>query len=103
MRNFPDDAIAAYAKSEQRALVTRDFDFADIRNYPPAEYPGIVVVQLSEDASTRREPLRVHGVADADRDRRPFCPHASFIFVALRMSGPWVPGPPRRACARHHS
>jgi len=46
-----DDAlIAAYAKSHQLALVTRDFDFSDIRNYPPVEFAGIVVLELPDDA-----------------------------------------------------
>jgi predicted nuclease of predicted toxin-antitoxin system len=39
-----DDVIAAHARHDKRALVTRDFDFADIRNYPPADYAGIVVL-----------------------------------------------------------
>jgi predicted nuclease of predicted toxin-antitoxin system len=46
-----DDAqIAAYAKDHTLALVTRDFDFSDIRNYPPAEYAGIIVIELPDDA-----------------------------------------------------
>jgi hypothetical protein len=35
-------------------LVTRDFDFADIRNYPPESYSGIVVLELPEDAIASR-------------------------------------------------
>jgi predicted nuclease of predicted toxin-antitoxin system len=46
-----DDAqIAAYAKEHNYALVTRDFDFSDIRNYPPADYTGIIVLELPDDA-----------------------------------------------------
>lgn len=46
-----DDAqIAVYAKEHKLALVTRDFDFSDVRNYPPADYAGIVVLQLPDDA-----------------------------------------------------
>jgi predicted nuclease of predicted toxin-antitoxin system len=45
-----DDVIAARARTHQEALVTRDFDFADIRNYPPADYSGIIVLQLPDDA-----------------------------------------------------
>jgi predicted nuclease of predicted toxin-antitoxin system len=46
-----DDAqIAAYAKEHKLALVTRDFDFSDIRNYPPADYAGIIVLELPDDA-----------------------------------------------------
>ncbi len=45
-----DKQIAAYAKEHALALITRDFDFSDIRNYPPAEFAGIIVLELPEDA-----------------------------------------------------
>ena len=46
-----DDAqIAAYAKEHKLVLVTRDFDFSDVRNYPPTEYAGIIVLELPDDA-----------------------------------------------------
>jgi predicted nuclease of predicted toxin-antitoxin system len=46
-----DDAqIALYAKEHKLALVTRDFDFSDVRNYPPADYTGIIVLELPDDA-----------------------------------------------------
>ena len=51
MRNADDDVIAAHARRNWQTLVTRDFDFADIRNYPPADYAGIVVLDLPNDAS----------------------------------------------------
>ncbi len=47
-----DAEVAAHAKAQQAVLVTRDFDFADIRNYPPAEFAGIVVLELPDDAIT---------------------------------------------------
>ena len=51
---FPDGTsdkdIARHAKEYGLVLVTRDFDFADIRNYPPAAYAGIVVLDLPDDA-----------------------------------------------------
>jgi hypothetical protein len=31
--------------------VSRDFDFADIRNYPPQNHSGIVVLELPDDAT----------------------------------------------------
>jgi predicted nuclease of predicted toxin-antitoxin system len=46
-----DEVIAAHARVEKLVLVTRDFDFADIRNYPPADYPGIVVLDLPNQAT----------------------------------------------------
>jgi predicted nuclease of predicted toxin-antitoxin system len=51
MRAAADNTIAEYAKRNQLALVTRDFDFADIRNYPPGLYRGIVVLKAHEDAT----------------------------------------------------
>ncbi|HXH39829.1 MAG TPA: DUF5615 family PIN-like protein [Thermoanaerobaculia bacterium] len=43
----PDADIAAFARSERWAILTGDFDFADIRNYPPADYFGIAVLVLT--------------------------------------------------------
>jgi predicted nuclease of predicted toxin-antitoxin system len=48
--NTPDAEVARYAQAHRPALLTRDFDFADIRNYPPADYAGLVVLNLPEDA-----------------------------------------------------
>jgi predicted nuclease of predicted toxin-antitoxin system len=47
----PDREIAARAKGTAAALLTRDLDFADIREYPPEEYPGIIVLRLPDDAT----------------------------------------------------
>ena len=38
-----DGIVSSVCRSEKRALITLDLDFADIRAYPPAEYYGIVV------------------------------------------------------------
>ena len=38
------------AQARQLILITRDFDFADIRNYPPKDYAGIIVLELPDDA-----------------------------------------------------
>lgn len=48
-----DDSVAVHARTHQLMLVTRDFDFADIRNYPPADYFGMVVLELPDDATAR--------------------------------------------------
>ena len=42
-----DEVIAGFARSEKFAILTGDFDFADIRNYPPADYYGIAVLVLT--------------------------------------------------------
>ena len=41
-----DPRIAAVCQQEQRALITLDKDFADIRTYPPSEYDGLVVMRI---------------------------------------------------------
>ena len=47
MGGQPDDNVAAVCQQEDRAVVTLDLDFADIRAYPPADYPGIIVLRLA--------------------------------------------------------
>ncbi len=44
----PDSTIATVCQQERRVLVTIDTDFADIRIYPPKEFPGLVVVRLKQ-------------------------------------------------------
>ena len=46
----PDPRVAAVCLSEQRALVTLDLDFSDIRTYPPQEFPGIIVLRPRSQA-----------------------------------------------------
>ncbi|MBE7500489.1 MAG: DUF5615 family PIN-like protein [Verrucomicrobiales bacterium] len=46
-----DDTVAARAQSQRSVLISRDFDFADIRNYPPETYSGLVVLELPDDAT----------------------------------------------------
>ena len=46
----PGSDIAVYAQQNRLALVTRDFDFADIRDYPPSRYAGLLVLELPDDA-----------------------------------------------------
>ena len=52
-----DAEVARVCIAEERALVTQDLDFADIRAYPPGEYPGIVVFRLNRQ--TRDDILEV--------------------------------------------
>jgi predicted nuclease of predicted toxin-antitoxin system len=46
-----DSEIAAYARTHSACLITADFGFADIRNYPPQSYAGIVVLELPPNAT----------------------------------------------------
>ncbi len=41
-----DPHVADVCRSERRTILTLDLGFADIRSYPPGEYPGIVVLRL---------------------------------------------------------
>ena len=45
MAGDPDPDLASVCQQEQRALVTLDLGFADIRTYPPDEYPGLIVLR----------------------------------------------------------
>ena len=41
----PDPKVASVCNAEERALVTLDLDFSDIRTYPPRAYPGIIILR----------------------------------------------------------
>ncbi|MEW6089081.1 MAG: DUF5615 family PIN-like protein [bacterium] len=53
LRGAKDLKIAAYAKREKLCLITGDFDFSDIRNYPPSQYTGLIVLSIPKDATAR--------------------------------------------------
>lgn len=41
-----DAELSKVVRGEERILVSFDTDFADIRTYPPEDYPGFVVLRL---------------------------------------------------------
>jgi len=43
-----DNHLAVVCHQEERAIVTLDLDFADIRTYPPEQFSGIVVLRLGQ-------------------------------------------------------
>ncbi len=43
----PDSDIASVCQTESRILVTLDKGFADIRAYPPEEFPGLMVLSVN--------------------------------------------------------
>ncbi len=51
LRGSKDREIAYYAKREKAVIVTGDYDFSDVRNYPPSQYSGIVVIELPRNAT----------------------------------------------------
>jgi hypothetical protein len=54
------------ARATRAALVTRDLDFADVRQYPPEHYEGIVVLRLSDDAVASEIAAAVRRFVSAD-------------------------------------
>ena len=46
LEGSPDSDIASVCQQERRVLITLDTDFADIRAYPPARFPGLIVLRL---------------------------------------------------------
>ncbi|MBK5940009.1 DUF5615 family PIN-like protein [Halochromatium roseum] len=45
MAGSPDADLAAACRTERRALVTLDLDFADPRAYPPDQYCGLIILR----------------------------------------------------------
>ncbi|SRR6056297_1011575 len=50
MSGAADPDLASVCRTEQRALVTLDLDFSDIRTYPPGEFPGLIVLRPRSQA-----------------------------------------------------
>jgi predicted nuclease of predicted toxin-antitoxin system len=48
-----DSLIARVCTEEGRILLTTDLDFADVRVYPPREFPGLVVFRLRRQGRRR--------------------------------------------------
>src|SRR5437870_2814909 len=53
LRSAKDPQIAQYAQTEKLCLITGDYDFADIRNYPPDQYYGIVVLSIPANTTAK--------------------------------------------------
>ncbi len=41
-----DPIVASTCQQEERALITLDTDFTDIRAYPPEQFSGLIVLRL---------------------------------------------------------
>ena len=67
LRHADDSEIANHAQREQQCLVTGDFDFADIRNYPPSNTQA----SLSSSFPQRLLPSISHSYSTASSSRRP--------------------------------
>ncbi len=53
LAHAPDARIAAHACANGAAIITRDVDFADIRNYPPHQFNGIIILRMPDDAGAK--------------------------------------------------
>ena len=51
LRGASDDRIAAYARTNDFCIVTADGGFANIRQYPPGEYHGLIILDLPTRAT----------------------------------------------------
>ncbi len=51
LRGAKDSQIAFCAQNKSLCLITGDFDFSDIRNYPPNKYSGLVILSIPKDAT----------------------------------------------------
>lgn len=47
MGGEPDTNVYQICREEERVLVTLDLDFSDIRNYPPGDSAGVIVLRFS--------------------------------------------------------
>jgi predicted nuclease of predicted toxin-antitoxin system len=52
MAGAPDQQLFTVIVAEARILVTLDLGFANIRAYPPASGPGVVVLRLGSQGKT---------------------------------------------------
>lgn len=53
LQGATDPSIAKVCQEEQRILITLDLDFAHIKNYPPQNYSGIIILRLArQDRNT---------------------------------------------------
>lgn len=48
-----DNEIIQICSQEQRALITLDLDSADIKTYPPSNYPGIFVFRVKQQSRSK--------------------------------------------------
>jgi len=53
LRGSEDAVLAQHCLAENRALITLDFDFADIRAFPPATSAGIIVLRVPNQSRQR--------------------------------------------------
>ena len=73
LRGRADAEIADVARRERRAVVTLDLDFGNIREYPPEDHRGLVVLRVGDQS--RGHIMRVMGQLIAVLDCAPLDGH----------------------------
>ncbi len=48
-----DEIVIEVCSQEQRALITLDLDFSDIKTYPPSSYHGIFVLRIKQQSRSK--------------------------------------------------
>jgi predicted nuclease of predicted toxin-antitoxin system len=87
----PDVDIAQVCRAEQRAIITLDLDFADIRAFPPGDYAGIIVLRPS--VQTIPTVLRLIGQVIAHLASEPLAGHLWIVDDnRIRIRGSAAPG-----------
>lgn len=77
-----DPDLATLIQRESRALITLDLGFADIRAYPPQQYPGLVVLRL--ERQDKQYVLQICERLVATLSREPL-PGRLWIVEAMRI------------------
>lgn len=63
-----DPRVIDVCRLENRALITLDLDFSNIRRYPPANYAGIVVLRLGSQAHAAVAAAVAHTIGLLERE-----------------------------------
>jgi predicted nuclease of predicted toxin-antitoxin system len=92
LRGHDDSDIADVCRREQRALVTLDLDFSDVRVYPPADYSGIIVLRLYDQSrpAVLRDLTRILPLFATE----PLAGHLWIVDEAQVRVRAWVQGTP---------
>jgi predicted nuclease of predicted toxin-antitoxin system len=69
LQGKPDSIIVDVCVREKRVLVTLDLDFADIRAYPPDQYPGLIVLRVHQQDKQHVIQTFEHVISVLDRER----------------------------------
>jgi predicted nuclease of predicted toxin-antitoxin system len=61
-----DAQIAEHAQTNGQCLVTGDWGFSDVRNFPPKQHAGIVVIGVPDGATAAQILIVIRALLDRD-------------------------------------